>query len=150
MAIYDTTDNRITRADDWRDRASEKSYRLVTPEDLRERDRVVNSLFYGFSAEWLSQACLVDVDTAARWKRGELAPSPQALMLFELHRDGRILGSEWKGWKILRAEIVDPEGNGTTQGQLRAYYLNYRLLRELLRDRPDVMARYLAAHALVG
>lgn len=85
-----------------------------------------------------------------RWKRGEQDPTPQALQLFRLHRDGRVLGQEWDGWRIVDGQLVDPEGNSTSQGQLRAYYLNYLLLHELMRGNDAARARWRQAMELAG
>jgi hypothetical protein len=153
VSFYDTNDDRLARADGLRD--PERSYRLVTPEDLKERRRVVSSIFYGFSALQLSMWCLVDEATAMRWKRGEEDPSPQALQLFKLHRDGRVLGPEWRGWRVVAAQLIDPENQSTTQGQLRAYFVNYQLLHKLMRkldivDEQEARAEYLRAMELAG
>ena len=112
-------------------------------------------MFFGYSTLLLSQWCLVDEDTALRWKRGEQTPSPQALLLFKLHRDGRILGPEWQGWHVRGAQIVSARNQSTTQGQLRAYAINYQLLHELMRklngaDAADARGRYLKAMELAG
>ena len=50
-----------------------------------------------------------------------------------MHRDGRVLGRAWAGWRVGPSELVDPEGNVTSQGQLRAYYLVMMLCAELSR-----------------
>jgi hypothetical protein len=108
--------------------------RLPAPVRERSTAEIVSSVFYSFPAEILATWCCVSVETAARWKRGESKPSPQALKLFELHRDRKVLGaSDWDGWLVQGNRLVDPEGNETTQGQLRAYFFVYQLCRELAR-----------------
>jgi hypothetical protein len=37
-------------------------------------------------------------------------PNPQARRLFLLHREGRVLGDAWAGWRVHADRIVDPEG----------------------------------------
>jgi hypothetical protein len=148
-SFYDTTDNRLARSD-LQDRDAAKAYRLVTAEDLRDRQRVVSSVFYSFSALQLSQWCLVDVDTAARWKRGEEDPSPQALQLFKLHRDGRVLGPEWEGWRAIGGKIFDPEDQGTTPPQLRAYAQVYALCHKLMEGNEAALAEFAKAMELAG
>jgi hypothetical protein len=49
------------------------------------------------------------------------ALSHPPLRLSVLNRDGRVLDDTWKGWAVHRSKLVDPDGNETTQGQLRAY-----------------------------
>lgn len=131
-----------------------RDFRHLTAPDARGAP-VVSSVFFGYSTQLLSQWCLVDEATALRWKRGEQEPSPQAMLLFQLHRDGRILGPEWQGWSVRGAQLVDPENQSTSQGQLRAYAINYQLLRELMRkldgeDAAEARARFSAAMEIAG
>ena len=129
--------------------ANRRDFRHITDRDAQATS-VVSTVFFGYSVQLLSQWCLVDEETALRWKRGEQDPSPQALLLFKLHRDGRILGPEWEGWHIRDGQIVDPENQSTTQGQLRAYYVNYQLLRELMHGNEAAIAEYNRAMELAG
>ena len=100
---------------------------------------VVFSIFYGYPAELIARWCGVSVRTAERWKRGERKPSTTAVKLFELYRSRRVLGTEWDGWLVKDNLIVDPEGNETTQGQLRAFYIICQHYRELVRNDPDAL-----------
>lgn len=111
---------------------------------------VVSIVFSGFPPEVISDWCAVSIETARRWKSGQTNPSPTALKLFALYRDRLILGQEWDGWLINRSTIVDPEGNATTQGQLRAYYLNLQLLAQLCRSNEDAYAEYLRNLSMAG
>ncbi len=91
-------------------------------------------MFYSYPVALIASWCDVTVQTAASWKCGVAKPSRQALRLFELHRDGRILGgAEWDRWRVHGATLVDPEGNSTSQGQLRAYAIAIRLFLEMAR-----------------
>ncbi len=47
-----------------------------------------------------------------------------------LHRDGRILTSEFDGWGVRKGMLCNPEGHELTQGQLRAYPFVYALAVE--------------------
>jgi hypothetical protein len=101
----------------------------------RKRTRPTPLLFYGYSEDVIAAWCGVNRSTAYLWKIGVRKPSAQALRLFELHRDGRVFGDEWeRGWLVRRDTLVDPDGNVTTQGQLRAYWFIVQLARELARD----------------
>lgn len=93
--------------------------------------KVVFGAFYGYPAEVVAEWCGVSVRTAKSWKEGRTRPPRPALRLFTLHAERRVLGKEWTGWLINQATLVDPEGNSTTQGQLRAYAHVYALCREL-------------------
>jgi hypothetical protein len=93
-------------------------------------------LFYSYPVELIAEWCSVSRRTAASWKCGVVKPSKQAVRLFELHRDGHVLaGVTWQEWRVNGGRLVDPEGNSTTQGQLRAYALALRYILE--RSRVD-------------
>lgn len=102
-----------------------------------DRSRVISSVFYGIPAELIADWCGVSLETARRWKTGQTQPSASALKLFVLYRDRKVLNKEWDGWLINRETLVDPEGNATTQGQLRAYAHVYALCQELARGNDE-------------
>jgi hypothetical protein len=101
------------------------------------------SIFYGYPPELIARWCGVSVGTARRWKRAGGA-SRAALRLFTLHRDQRVLDEHWLGWTLHKGVIIDPEGNSTTQAQLRAYVIVMQLAAELARRDPESRERYLA------
>ena len=68
------------------------------------------------------------------YKIGQRKPSPHALRLFELNREGRILKGEFKEWCDLGSTLVDPDGNVTTQRQLRAYWIVMQLAHALAQE----------------
>lgn len=92
--------------------------------------------FYGYPVEVIEAWCGVSRQTACLYKSGARKPSRQALRLFTLHRDGRVLGPEWREWAIVKDKLISPEGQETTHGQLNAYWLVMQLARELARDNP--------------
>jgi Phage protein len=94
------------------------------------------SIFYSFPARVIAAWCGVSPATAALWKQNKRKPSLQALRLFTLHRDELILGEAWRGWRVRAGAIVDPEGNATSQAQLRAYWLIMQYAAELARRNP--------------
>jgi hypothetical protein len=100
------------------------------------------TIFYGYPAELIARWCGVSAHTARLYKSGARKPSRQALRLFSLHRDGRVLGAEWRDWLIKRDKLVSPEGCETTQGQLNAYWLVMQLARELARDNPKATEEF--------
>jgi hypothetical protein len=91
------------------------------------------NLFYGYPVELLMQWCCVGRSTAINLKNGQ-KPSKRILKLFELHRDGRVLGDEWDGWAVRKGMLCDPEGHETTQAQLRAYPFVWQLAHEYTRQ----------------
>ncbi len=54
-----------------------------------------------------------------------------------LHREGRVLGAQWKGWQVKPDSLVDPEGNETSRSQLYNYFWIVQLARRAVYDRDD-------------
>lgn len=100
------------------------------------------SIFYGYPAELIARWCGVSLSTARLYKSGARKPSRQALRLFGLHRDGRVLGPEWRDWSVKGDKLVSPANQETTQGQLNAYWLIMQLARELARDNPKATEEF--------
>jgi hypothetical protein len=109
---------------------------------VRVADRKVLTAFYGYPAELVARWCAVSVDTAKLYKAGKRKPSRQSLKLFALHRDGHILGEEWRGWCAREGKLTDPEGNSTSQTQLRAYWIIIQYAAELARRDPEEQERF--------
>ena len=109
----------------------------------RSNSRATTSLlFYGYPPELVALWCGVGLSTARLYKSGARKPSRQALKLFTLHRDGRVLGPEWREWAVRKDKLVSPEGQETTQGQLNAYWLIMQLARELARNDSDAYEEF--------
>lgn len=104
----------------------------------------VRSIFYSYRPEEIAAWCGVSLGAAKLYKSGKRKPSRQALRLFTLHREERVLGEPWRGWKVRKGVIVDPEGNVTTQAQLRAYWLLLQYAGELARRDPVERDRFWA------
>lgn len=115
----------------------------LTPPAAAAGSQVVSGVFYGYGADKVAAVCGVSLETASRWKSGKATPSRASLRLFNLYRSRKVLLSPaWDGWLVNGDVLVDPEGNATSQGQLRAYYLVYQLAAELARDRPEARRRF--------
>lgn len=96
---------------------------------------VINfSPFYGYPPEILREWLGVSATRARRLKAGTSRPTPPELKLFRLYRDKQVLDGQWKNWGVTPDKIFDPDGNGTTQAQLRGYWLIIQFARELARD----------------
>lgn len=107
-----------------------------------DSQRIIGGVFYGYPAELVAEICGVSVETAVRWKSGKATPSRPTLRLFDLHRRRKVLASPcWEGWLVNGDALVDPDGNATTQANLRAYFFVYQLAAELVRDRPEAAER---------
>ena len=100
----------------------------------RARRKPTPAVFYGYPVELIQQWCGVARQTAYLYKIGARKPSKQALRLFVLHRDRRVLAESWDGWCVKKDRLVDPDGNETSQGQLRAYWMVVQLAHELARE----------------
>jgi hypothetical protein len=100
------------------------------------------TIFYGYPPELIARWCGVSEHTAYLYKIGARKPSRQALRLFTLHRDGRVLGPEWRDWAINKDRLVSPEGQETTQNQLAAYWLIMQLARELASKDPEAREEF--------
>lgn len=98
--------------------------------DAPRKNRAL-TIFYGYPAPLIATWCCVSLSTAHAYKSGGLKPSRLATRLFELHRDRRVLGPEWKGWLIKPDCIVDPEGNETNRKQLRMFRLMMQYAHDL-------------------
>ena len=101
------------------------------------------TIFYGYPPELIARWCGVSEHTAYLYKIGARKPSRQALRLFTLHRDGRVLGPEWRAWAIHKDRLVSPEGQETTQNQLAAYWLIMQLARELASKDPEARDEFI-------
>lgn len=108
----------------------------------RQRKSVANLLFYGYPPELIAQWCGVTVHTAYLYKIGARKPSRHVQRLFVMHRDGRVLGPEWREWKVHKDRLVSPEGQETTQGQLAAYWLIIQLASDLASRDPEAREEY--------
>ena len=48
-----------------------------------------------------------------------------------------MLSSEFRGWKVRKGVLISPEGEETTQTQLRGYFLIMQFARELASKDPS-------------
>ena len=78
-----------------------KSSGLAMPRARRIRPTPL--VFYGYPDELIADWCAVSRHTAYLYKIGARKPSRQALRLFVLNRDGRVLDDTWKGWPYIAA-----------------------------------------------
>lgn len=99
-------------------------------------------IFVGFPVELIQQWCAVSRSTAYQYKCGLRKPSRQALRLFMLHANGRVLGDDWKGWRVERGVIFDPEGMATSRRQLHAYGIMMQFAQSLASEHPTWRERY--------
>lgn len=108
----------------------------------RRSNKVGNFLFYGYPPELIASWCGVSIETAIQYKNGARKPSRQAMRLFVLHRDGKVLGPEWREWFVRKDKLISPEGQETTHGQLDAYWLVMQLARELASKDPEATKEF--------
>ena len=60
----------------------------------------VSLLFYSYPPRVIAEWCGLTLHHAYRLKAGTTKPSKSVLKLFELHARGRVLGPDWKGWRV--------------------------------------------------
>lgn len=77
------------------------------------------------------RVCDVKKATAQHYKRGTRRPPPPAKRLWELHVQGRILGPDWKGYRVHRNELVDPDGLVYTAGEIATIPFLHAQMAEL-------------------
>lgn len=80
--------------------------------------KVRPTAFYGYPAELIAEWCGVSLKTARLYKAGHRKPSLQALRLFTLHRDGKVLGRDWRGFRVEGPYLRDPAGYRARTSQL--------------------------------
>lgn len=97
----------------------------------------VSLLFYSYPPRVIAAWCGVTLHHAYRLKAGTSKPSTSVLRLFELHARGRVLGAEWKHWRVLGDRLVDPEGGDFTENRLRGYHMMMQYAAELARNAGD-------------
>lgn len=101
---------------------------------LRKSAETTSLLFYSFPPALIAEWCQITYQQATRLKRGECTPPKGTWRLFQLYSKHQVLTPEFRGWRVVGNKIIDPEGNATTAGQLRAYALMMQLMAELTRD----------------
>lgn len=82
--------------------------------------------------------------TVQRWIRYGRITDPAALRLLQTACYGLILGDGWHGWRIEHGRLLGPDGDAYTVADLRAEWINRRLVIELQR-RCDQLEREKAA-----
>jgi hypothetical protein len=112
------------------------------PHPVASGESLVLTVFYGYPVEVLAGWCRVSRVTARLYKSGVRSPSKPVLRLFTLHRDARVLGPEWDGWRVVGPNLVNPAGESFTAGRLTAYRLIYQLASELASRDPQTKGRF--------
>jgi hypothetical protein len=74
-----------------------------------------------FTIKDIADTCGVDLTTARRWKRRAQSPPPWALPL--MRGDLEFLDPAWKGWRLIRGNLVSPESWVFSRGDVLAQRL---------------------------
>ena len=88
------------------------------------------SPFYGYPAELIAEWCGVSVGTAEHYKASRRKPPTPVLRLFRLFRDGKVLGQEWDGYKVVNNRLCGPDGRHTKPGDIALMGLVWQALSE--------------------
>lgn len=88
----------------------------------------------GFPAELLARRLGVSIETARRYKRTGRMPAAMARLL-ELRIQGELgfMDTAWHGFRLVRGELVTPEGSTIRPGEVRALPINRQRMAELER-----------------
>lgn len=78
-------------------------------------------ILFGKQIKEIVRICGVDITTARRWKRGAQRPPDWALCL--LTGDLSFFDPRWRGWRLIRGDLVSPENWVITQGDVLAQRL---------------------------
>ena len=125
-----------------RQRATHRSHHKGDAVATQPRNSV-SLLFYSYPPALISEWCGVTLHHAYRLKAGTTKPSKSVLKLFELYARNRVLGAEWKGWRVQGDRLVDPEGGDFTENRLRGYSMVMQYAAELARNSgEDARDRY--------
>ena len=109
----------------------------------KARTKVVQlNVFYGFPARLVATWCRCSESTARLYKTGLRKPSRAALTLFMLHRDQRVLGPAWRGFRVQEDRLLDPAGDALRVGQIATYRLLLQWAAELAKKDPQTQERY--------
>lgn len=98
--------------------------------------------FYGYPAELIAEWCGVSIKTARLYKAGQRKPSLQALRLFTLHRDGKVLGRAWRDFTVQGDYLVDSAGRRSRASQLMAWNLLLQWMAGIASRDPQVQRQY--------
>ena len=89
------------------------------------------SPFYGYPPEVIAEWCGVSVGTAEHYKAGRRKPPTPVLRLFRLYRDGKILGPEWAGYKVVGEEMFGADGRNLRPNDIVLMGLVWQALAEM-------------------
>lgn len=78
-------------------------------------------ILFRWEVKDIARICEVDVTTARRWKRGAQRPPEWALYLLE--GDLGFFDPKWRGWRLIRGDLVSPENWIITLGDVLAQRL---------------------------
>jgi hypothetical protein len=77
------------------------------------------------------RVCVVEETTARHYKRGSRLPSPQAQRLWWLHIQGRVLGQEWRRFRVRGGSLVDEAGTAFQENEIATIPLLHQRVAEL-------------------
>lgn len=128
--------------------SSISTWRRPAPRVARpyQSDSRVHSIFYGYSAELISHWCSVSRATADSWKAGRTKPTRQALKLFNLYANEQVLTPEFRGFRIRKATIVDPQNQVLSRSNIEGYHHWLQFAAEAAKasNDPAMIERYFA------
>jgi len=90
---------------------------------------------YGLSVRQLARAAGVTEHPVRRWKRRGGIPEPyKSALQTRLSSDPGLGSPAWAGWHFHNDQLVSPEGDAYTTGEIRATRLQLRVIDEYRRE----------------
>lgn len=108
------------------------------PRPAPKKIKPVWTLFYGVPVAEIQRITGCEKSTAYSYKNGNRKPSTAVIKLMQFYNAERILDPKYwpRGWRFHQGQIIDPEGNVTTEAQLRGYGMLMQCLAEWTRNDP--------------
>lgn len=88
------------------------------------------SPFYGYPAEVIADVCGISIGSAAHFKAGRRKPPTPVLRLFMLHAQQKILGHEFKDYRVVKGKLWGPDGRPISPSDLGHFSLVFQRLAE--------------------
>lgn len=117
----------------------------------RELEELINTLG---GAEYVERALNVHRTTLLRWRSGKTLPTQATMDLLRGLAGSKMpwAGKDWDGWRFERGQLLGPEGEHFTAGELKAWHFEKQLIRaqheEITRLRGMVQQLAIAAKTL--
>lgn len=91
--------------------------------------------FYGYSVEEIVEWTGLSEGTIKHFKAGRRTPPIWVLRLIRIHRDQKLLGKEWEGYRVVGDKLFGPEGKFVRPSHIALQILLWQALAEAAPDK---------------